>query len=35
LKTTLAFDNYWPAVGIIVVGALVNGVVSLIVFGFL
>jgi hypothetical protein len=33
LKTTLAFDNYWPAVGIIVVGALVNGVVSLIVFG--
>jgi len=33
LKTTLAFDNYWPAVGIIVVGALVNGVVSLIVYG--
>jgi len=32
LKTTLAFDNYWPAVGIIVLGALVNGTVSYIVF---
>ena len=32
LKTTLAFDNYWPAVGIIVLGAMVNGTVSYIVF---
>ena len=32
LKTTLAFKNYWPAVGIIVVGALVNGVASFIVY---
>ena len=33
LKTTLAYENYWPPVGIIVLGAVVNSILSLIVFG--
>lgn len=33
LKSTLAFENYWPAVGIIVLGAFLNAALSAIVFG--
>ena len=35
LKSTLAFENYWPAVGIIVVGIILNLVLSLIVRAFI
>ena len=32
LKTTLAFENYWPAVGIVVVGMILNGLLATVVF---
>jgi hypothetical protein len=33
MKATLGFENYWPPIGILVVGALLNALVSMIVFG--
>lgn len=34
LKTTLAFENYWPAAGILVAGIILNTTLSAIVFAF-
>jgi hypothetical protein len=33
MKATLGFTNYWPPIGILVVGALLNAVISMIMFG--
>ena len=35
LKTTLGFGNYWPPAGILVIGMILNGLLSGLIFAFL